>query len=75
MAIFAIEKPKKTYKLGFVLILLIVTIVISFSIGLVAGYFAIKENEKKSEHDEPRRHNVEDLLEILSAKQMKNTTR
>ncbi|XP_028408347.1 putative N-acetylated-alpha-linked acidic dipeptidase isoform X2 [Dendronephthya gigantea] len=74
MAVFAMEKPKKTYKLGFVLILLIVTIVISFSIGLVAGYFATKK-EDKSEHDEPRRHNVEDLLEILSAKQMKNTTR
>ena len=73
MTVFAIEKPKKTYKPGFVLMILVVAVVISFSIGLLAGYLAIKENEKDGKNT--RSYSVDELLEIFSAEHVKNTIR
>jgi hypothetical protein len=73
MTVFAIEKPKKTYKLSFVLILLIVSVVVSFSIGLLAGYLATKDEEQDDK--ETTSYGVDDLLEIFSAEHMKNTAR
>ena len=74
MTVFAIEKPKTTYKRSFVLILLIVSVVISFSVGLLAGYLATKDKQD-DEKEVLQRYNVDDLLATFSAEHLKNTTR
>ena len=74
MNVFAIEKPKVTCKRSNVQILLIVAVVVSFSVGLLAGYLAIKDQEKDEKHVS-QRYKVDDLLEIFSTEQLKNTTR
>ena len=74
MNVFAIEKPKVTCKRSTVLILLIVVVVVSFSIGLLAGYLATQDQEKDDEHVS-QRYKVDDLLEIFSTEQLKNTIR
>ena len=73
MTVFGIEKPKKTYKPGFVLMTLVVAVVISFSIGMLAGYLAIKEDE--TDKKDTKSYSVDELLDILSAEQVKNTIR
>ena len=74
MNVFAIEKPKVTYRRSFVLIWLIVAVVVSFSIGLLAGYLATKD-EKKDENEAPQTYSADDLLKIFSTEQLKNTSR